>query len=121
LPGIEDEKKYIRIFDALLKDTEKAKQLFNEMAKIDLEVPIDLPNLLQSTQKLAQAGLEASEIPEKMRIIMDAAASSTEGALGGTQRIVHMISKINASGILEMEDLKSLSSMGLPIAEIIRE
>lgn len=121
LPGIEDEKKYIRIFDALLKDTEKAKQLFNEMAKIDLEVPIDLPNLLESTQKLAQAGITASEIPEKMRIIMDAAASSTEGALGGTQRIVHMISKINASGILEMEDLKSLSNMGLPIAEIIRE
>lgn len=121
LPGIEDEKKYIRIFDALLKDTEKAKQLFHEMAKIDLEVPIDLPNLLESTQKLAQAGITASEIPDKMRIIMDAAASSTEGALGGTQRIVQMISKINASGILEMEDLKSLSSMGLPVAEIIRE
>jgi|GEM_PF-3456062 len=121
LPGIEDEKKYIRIFDALLKDTEKAKQLFTEMAKIDLEVPIDLPNLLQSTQKLAQAGLTASEIPEKMRIIMDAAASSTEGALGGTQRIVQMISKIKSSGVLEMEDLKSLSSMGLPIAEIVQE
>lgn len=121
LSGIADEKKYTRSFEILLKDARQAKELFSEMAKLNLEVPIDMTSLLKSTQELAQAGMTASEIPDRMKIILDAAAMSTEGVAEGTQRIVHMISKIKASGILEMEDLKSMARMGLPVGEVLEQ
>ncbi len=121
LGGIEDERNYTKAFDILLKDTEKAKKLFSEMAAINLEAPIDMPSLLDATQRLAQAGLTASEIPDRMRTIMDAAASSTDGVLVGTQKITALVSRVKGSGILEGEDLKVLSNMGLPIAEIVEQ
>ena len=117
---IQDARKNEAMMTRILGDAKQAKELFKELSAIDLKVPISMPQLADSAKTLALAGFEASEIPKKMQVIMDAASASTEGLAGGTDRIVAMLSRIKGQGQVMGQELMQLQRMGLPIADIMK-
>lgn len=100
-----------------------AAQQIKEIKRIADATPFAFPDLAQSAATLQSFGFSAQEVEENLQAIADAGAriTGTGSPAQGLQTMALVLGQIRQSTRLTMEDVRQLTSRGLPVFEIIGE
>jgi tape measure domain-containing protein len=100
-----------------------AAEQIKEIKRIADATPFAFPDLAQAAATLQSFGFSAEEVEDNLNAIADAGAriTGTGSPAAGLQTISLVLGQIRQSTRLTMEDVRQLTSRGLPVFAIIGE
>lgn len=100
-------------FETMLGSAEKANTLLGELSTLAASTPFEFPELASSAKALAAFGVEASDIPKKLKEIGDISA----GVGANVGELAEIYGKAKTQGRLFAEDINQLTGRGIPIIQ----
>jgi tape measure domain-containing protein len=104
----------------LLRSSEAAKTMLNELFVFAAKTPFEFPQLVEASQKLLAFGFTAQEIIPMMTNIGDAVAGLGGGAYE-IQRVVRALGQMQARTKISAQEMLQLTEVGLPVWRIIAD
>lgn len=98
---------------AIIKDFDKANQLFLDVQQTALKSPFTIMELTQSTKQLAAYNIGVEDLHSTMKMLADLSA----GVGTEMQRLVVNYGQIKALGVANNRELKDFAVAGLPVYE----
>lgn len=101
----------------LLRDSQKAEQMYREAVKFAAATPFETRQVVDSYQKLLVAGFQETEIPIVLKGVGDLAA--IKGFSQETiDRVTLAFGQIKAKGKLQGEEIMQLAEAGVPLGKV---
>jgi len=100
-------------FETMLGSAEKADKLLGNLADMAAKTPFEFPELATAAKSLTAFGIDAGQIPDKLRRIGDI-ASGVGAPIG---ELSELFGKAKVQGRLFAEDINQLTGRGIPIIQ----
>jgi tape measure domain-containing protein len=105
----------------MLKSTEQAKSMMQEIVQFAAVTPFNIPNLMAAVQQMKAYGWETKRLLPDMRIIGDAASASPGGMAIGLERITRALGQMKAKGKVSADEMRQLTEAGVAGWEMLAE
>jgi tape measure domain-containing protein len=107
---------------AILKDDKAGSELLDAVRALQKEAPqLTKLSLAQSAGALAGANIDPKKIPDMVRVIAEAAATSTLPVEEAMERLTRALYQMQTNGKLSAEEANQASELGIPLRQIISE
>ena len=101
----------------LLKDSQKAEEMYREAVRFAAATPFETRQIVESYQKLLVAGFKETEIPVVLKAVGDLAA--IKGFSQETiDRVTMAFGQIQAKGKMQGEEILQLAEAGVPLGRV---
>jgi tape measure domain-containing protein len=107
-------------FTTMLKDGQKAAQLYANAVKFADETPFDTVDVLDATKKMLAFQFSTRQIPRIMTAAGDA-VSSLGGGAAELQGLITAFGQIRAKGKLSSEELNQFAERGIPAVQFLAD
>lgn len=101
-------------FETMLRSTEKANKLMQEVIEFAATTPFELPQVVEGTKRLLAFGIGADEVISRMTQIGNIASGVGRDKL---PQMIRAFGKVRVRGTATMRELNSFIAAGVPILD----
>jgi len=105
-------------FETMLRSTEKANKLMQEVIEFAATTPFELPQVIEGSKRLLAFGTAAEDIIPTMTKLGNIAAGVGREKM---PRLIEAFGKVKASGVLMSREMWSFVRAGVPLLEALAE
>jgi len=100
-------------YTTMLGSKEKAYKMINDLTKLAIKTPFEMPDLADSTRQYLAFGGAEDKVIDKLTLYGDVASGLGKGA-DGINTIVEALGKLKSAERVDAQYMDSLTSMGIP-------